>query len=99
LHDLTGAPVIMTVGALGATVIDHGEVYAIAPPVVDVVDTTGAGDTFAGVLAAMIVWGRDLRSAVEHAVVAAAMSVTSRGARHNGHTDGAREHMDGPRGE
>jgi ribokinase len=81
LHDLTGAPVVMTVGSRGATVVDHGEVYSIAPPVVDVVDTTGAGDTFAGVLAAMIVQGHDLRSAVEQAVVAAAKSVTSRGAR------------------
>jgi ribokinase len=81
LSELTGAPVVMTVGALGATVIDRGEVYSIAPPVVDAVDTTGAGDTFAGVLAAMIAQGNDLRSAVEQAVVAAAMSVTSRGAR------------------
>jgi ribokinase len=81
LHDMTGAPVVMTVGADGATVIDQAEVYSIAPPVVDVVDTTGAGDTFAGAFAAMIVQGHDLRSAVEHAVVAAAMSVSSRGAR------------------
>jgi ribokinase len=81
LHDLTSAPVVMTVGARGATVVDRGEVYSIAPPSVEVVDTTGAGDTFAGVLAAKIAQGHDLRSAVEHAVVAAAMSVTSRGAR------------------
>jgi ribokinase len=81
LHDMTGAPVVMTVGAHGATVIDRGEAYTVAPPVVDVVDTTGAGDTFAGVLAAMIAQGHDLRAAVEQAVVAAAMSVTSRGAR------------------
>ena len=81
LHDLTGAPVVMTVGAQGATVIDRGEEYSIAPPVVEVVDTTGAGDTFAGVLAAQIAQGHELRSAVEHAVVAAAISVTSRGAR------------------
>jgi ribokinase len=81
LHNMTGAPVVMTVGSRGATVVDDGDVYSITPPVVDVVDTTGAGDTFAGVLAAMIVQGHDLRSAVERAVVAAAMSVTSRGAR------------------
>jgi len=81
LHGMTGAPVVMTVGAQGATVVDQDEVYSIAPPVVDVVDTTGAGDTFAGVLAAMIAQGHDLRTAVEHAVVVAAKSVTSRGAR------------------
>jgi ribokinase len=81
LCEMTGAPVVMTVGAQGATVVDQGEVYSIAPPAVDVVDTTGAGDTFAGVLAAKIAQGHDLRSAVEQAVVAAAMSVTTRGAR------------------
>jgi len=81
LCEMTGAPVVMTVGAHGATVVDRGGVYSIAPPAVDVVDTTGAGDTFAGVLAAKIAQGHDLRSAVEQAVVAAAMSVTSRGAR------------------
>jgi ribokinase len=78
---MTGAPVVMTVGAKGATVVGDGEVYSIAPPVVDVVDTTGAGDTFAGVLAAMVAQGHGLRAAVEQAVISAAMSVTSRGAR------------------
>jgi ribokinase len=81
LCEMTGAPVVMTVGARGAIVVDQGEVYSIAPPVVDVVDTTGAGDTFAGVLAAMVAQGHALRSAAEQAVLAAAVSVTSRGAR------------------
>ena len=81
LHDTTGAPVVMTIGAGGAAVVERGEIYVIGAPVVDVVDTTGAGDTFAGVLAAMLVRGLDLRSAVEEAVLAAAKSVTSRGAR------------------
>jgi ribokinase len=81
LHEMTGAPVVMTVGAQGATVVDRGELYSIAPPAVDVVDTTGAGDTFAGVLAAMVAQGHDLRAAVEQAVISAAKSVTSRGAR------------------
>jgi ribokinase len=81
LHDATGAPVVMTIGSAGATIVDQGEMYLIAAPVVDVVDTTGAGDTFAGVLAAMLAQGHELRSAVEQAVVAAALSVSSRGAR------------------
>lgn len=81
LSEITGAPVVMTVGAHGATVVDGADVYSIAPPVVDVIDTTGAGDTFAGVLAAMLAQGHELRSAVEQAVVASALSVTSRGAR------------------
>jgi ribokinase len=92
LCDVTGAPVVMTVGAQGAIVVDHGDAYSIAPPAVDVVDTTGAGDTFAGVLAAMIAQGLDLRAAVEQAVISAAISVTSRGARRyrtEAHFDGS----------
>jgi ribokinase len=82
LSGLSGTPAATWLHAMtGAPVVDQDEVYSIAPPVVDVVDTTGAGDTFAGVLAATIAQGHDLRTAVEHAVIAAAKSVTSRGAR------------------
>jgi ribokinase len=51
-----------------------------APPVV-VRDTTGAGDTFNGVLAARLAGGDDLATAVPYAVAAASLSVTQVGAR------------------
>jgi len=44
-------------------------------------DTTGAGDTFNGVLATWLAQGESLTEAVKAAVVAASLSVTCVGAR------------------
>ena len=92
-HDLAarltgrGSAVIVTLGARGALVAVPGE-----PPVhvpgfpVTAVDTTGAGDTFCGALAAALdreESGRDLRvllRAAEFATAAAALSVQRPGA-------------------
>ena len=52
-----------------------------AAPAVRAVDTTGAGDSFNGVLAAELARGRELPAAVVAAVAAAAGSVTRPGAR------------------
>jgi ribokinase len=48
---------------------------------VTAVDTTGAGDTLTGVLAASLAQGYDLRASVRRAVAAAALAVTQPGAR------------------
>ncbi len=79
----TRAPVIVTLGGEGCKVrLPEGEVHRIpARPVAEVVDTTGAGDTFNGVLAARLATGDPLMSAVRTAVVAASLSVTAIGAR------------------
>jgi ribokinase len=53
--------------------------FTVAPPSVDPVDTTGAGDVFAGFLAAELSRGASLREAVEQACVAGALSVESEG--------------------
>jgi ribokinase len=71
-------PVVETRGAEGV-VIDGRT--AIAAPRVDVVDTTGAGDTLTGALAARLAAGDELEAAARYAVVAAALSVTAPGAR------------------
>jgi ribokinase len=78
----TRAPVVVTLGAEGALIVaPDGTSTAIPAPVVDVVDTTGAGDTFSGVLAAGLAARRPLADAVAEATAAAAHSVTVPGAR------------------
>jgi ribokinase len=74
--------VIETRGGEGA-VIHHadGTEEPIASPPVDVVDTTGAGDCFNGVLVAGLAWGTELTTAVLDAVLAASLSVGTAGAR------------------
>lgn len=58
---------------------DGDERFTVAPPPADAVDTTGAGDVFAGYLGAELGRGTDLRGAVELACVAAACSVEREG--------------------
>jgi ribokinase len=72
--------VIVTLGAKGALLCNAAGTFFQPAEAVKVVDTTAAGDTFNGVLAAMIANGRSLQSAVETAVRAATMSVQSAGA-------------------
>ena len=72
--------VVMTRGARGALVAREGAVISEVPaPVVEAVDTTGAGDTFAGVLVARLAEGDDLDAALHAAAVAASISVTRPG--------------------
>jgi ribokinase len=77
----TGAPVVVTIGPQGAIVVQDGEVERVSAPLFEAVDTTGAGDTLAGALAAELATGRPLLEAVRFAVYAASLSVTVAGAR------------------
>ncbi len=81
LAGLTGAPVIVTLGGDGVLLVDGGRAEHVAAPPADVRDTTGAGDTFNGVLAAQLAAGESLAAAVRTATVAASLSVTAVGAR------------------
>ena len=77
----TGAPVLVTLGADGALLLRGDGVERLPAPHVDVVDTTGAGDTVNGALAAELAAGRPLRDAVRFALTAAALSTRAPGAR------------------
>ncbi len=81
LADHTGSPVVVTLGAEGVLAIDGDVVERIPAWPVEAVDTTGAGDTFNGVLAAGLAGGLPLIDAARRAVVAAALSVSWPGAR------------------
>ena len=76
----TGAPVLVTLGAEGALLLD-GEAERLPAPAVEVVDTTGAGDAVNGALAAELAAGRPLREAARFAMAAAALSTRVAGAR------------------
>lgn len=77
----TGAPVVVTLGADGAMLADSGAVEHVPAHRVQVRDTTGAGDTLTGVLAASLAQGHGLDAAVRRAVAAAGLAVTQEGAR------------------
>lgn len=74
-------PLVVTLGADGALVIDGARVERIEAPAVEVVDTTGAGDAFCGALADALARGAELVEAARWAVRAAALSVTRPGAQ------------------
>jgi ribokinase len=80
LRERTGAAVLITLGARGALLLDK-EPERLSAPKVDVVDTTGAGDTVNGALAAELAAGRSLADAVRFAIAAAAVSTGKEGAR------------------
>lgn len=78
----SGAPVVVTLGADGVLVVtSDGELDPVPPAEAEVRDTTGAGDTFNGVLAAGLADGAELGAAVRVAAVAASLSVAHVGAR------------------
>jgi ribokinase len=73
---------VITLGPAGAAVADGSGVRLLpAVPVAKVVDTTGAGDAFAGALAAALAGGADLHAAVGAGLRAGAAAVGRNGAR------------------
>jgi len=82
LGALTGDVVVVeTRGPEGVVIRRDGTEKRIEAPVVEAVDTTGAGDCFNGVFAAGLAEGMDVEEAGGRAAIAAALSVTKVGAR------------------
>jgi ribokinase len=71
---------IITLGGSGVVLVNKQETKMFAAPKVQAVDTTAAGDAFAGYLGALLAEGSSLEEAIEVAVKAASISVTKLGA-------------------
>ena len=81
LLDIGVETIIVTRGHLGSLCYTSGGRLTIPAHEVTAIDTVGAGDTFSAAVAAAIVEGKDLKSALEFASIAAALSTTRRGAQ------------------
>ena len=76
-----GAGVVLTLGARGAQLDWQGQRHHASPPVIDVVDTTGAGDALCGAFAAALDRGATPPEALREGVRAGAFACTHPGAQ------------------
>ncbi|MBH0238462.1 ribokinase [Methylobrevis albus] len=76
-----GAVVVVTLGGEGAIACRGEELTRVPAPKVPVVDTTAAGDTFVGALAAGLDRGETVEQALRFAVAAGALAVQVAGAQ------------------
>jgi ribokinase len=87
LHHELGIPyVVVTIGAQGAVLVHRGESGQTlclhqAPPSVQVVDSTAAGDCFAGAFTVALSEGQQAARALRFAICASALKVTKFGAQ------------------
>ncbi len=73
---------IVTLGGKGAVFCDHDHKASHVPPyVVDAVDTTAAGDAFAGALSVALAEGRSAIDAIRFASAGGALAATRHGAQ------------------
>ncbi|ANE48700.1 ribokinase [Paenibacillus swuensis] len=87
-QEANGPKLLVTRGKLGVSFLEQAEgglplaqLRTVPAPVVDAVDTTGAGDAFNAAFSYCVASGHTLESAVSFAVKAASLSVTRFGAQ------------------
>lgn len=73
--------VIVTLGKEGSVLVDKNQVYDQKAYLVDAIDATAAGDTFAGAFAAKMVSSSSTIEALQYATAASALAVTIMGAQ------------------
>jgi len=74
--------IAVTLGAEGAILLENGEEVArAAPPPVDAVDGTAAGDAFTACLVVSLLEGRDRQEALRRACAAGALAASRPGAQ------------------
>lgn len=80
LHEMGPAVVVVTLGPDGSYVVNRDQGFHVPAYKVKAVDTTAAGDTFCGALAAALLEEKSIEEAVRFATAASAISVTRMGA-------------------
>jgi ribokinase len=76
-----GVACIVTLGPAGAAGYHKGARFAAPAPKVEVVDTTGAGDTFVGAFAAALDGGLSFEAALKRGLAAGSLACTKPGAQ------------------
>ncbi|UYN84416.1 MAG: bifunctional hydroxymethylpyrimidine kinase/phosphomethylpyrimidine kinase [Microcella sp.] len=75
-----GADVVVATRAdRGMLVLEQGQVHRVTAPIMEVVDSRGAGDSFTGALAATLARGASLHRAIRVGAAAGALNVTRHG--------------------
>jgi len=81
LASASAGSVVVTRGALGALYVHRGEVGQQRAASIDVVDTVGAGDAFAGALVAALDRGEEFATAIREGVAAGSLACLTSGAQ------------------
>ena len=80
LHAAGAGTVIVTLGKRGSVCVGEETFFVDAVPA-EAIDTTAAGDTFCGALAARLSKGEPFDRAIRFALAAATIAVTRKGAQ------------------
>lgn len=81
LAEKTGGASLITLGKKGVVAAMDGQVFSVPSLPVKPVDTTGAGDAFVGIFAAMIDAGLPFADAMRHSCCGAALACLKTGAQ------------------
>lgn len=81
IHEMGVKNVVITLGVLGAVILQESKIQVVPAQKVEAIDTTAAGDVFCGALAVALSESKTLEEAVRFASIAAAISVTRLGAQ------------------
>ena len=81
IAEKTGGVCLITLGADGGVGAERGKMFKVSALPVKPVDTTGAGDAFVGIFAAMLDNGLDTRQAARYAAAGAGLACLKIGAQ------------------
>lgn len=81
IAEKTGGACLITLGADGVVGAERGKMFKVSALPVKPVDTTGAGDAFVGIFAAMLDNGLDTRQAARYAAAGAGLACLKIGAQ------------------